>query len=427
MEYITDFHLHSKYAGACSDQLLLENIDKAVKEKGIGIIGTGDFTHPLWMKEIKEKLQGDNGIYKLKGSDTGTMFLVSSEVSTIFTKDKSITSRGVFDRSGDVKKIHHIILSPNIEAAEQMNDQLKRFGNLTIDGRPQLDMSAAQLVETAMGVDKNMFVYPAHAWTPWFGVLGSISGFNSIEDAYEDQAKHVHALETGLSADPAMIWRVSSLDKFTLMSGSDAHSLPKIGREAVVMDIDSEISYEKIIGMLKERKIKLNIEFYPEEGKYHFDGHRNCGVSLSPSDAKRYNGRCPKCGKRLTLGVLHRVEDLADRAEGFRPDDSVPFVNAIPLQEIIAHALKKNATSPYVQRSYDKLVGSFGTEFNVLLKAEIAKVKAVDPEVGRALDNVRQNRVRITPGYDGVFGTIDILNEAAPAKTQGNQKTINEF
>ncbi|MDE1851866.1 MAG: DNA helicase UvrD [Candidatus Micrarchaeota archaeon] len=427
MEYIADIHFHSKYAGACSDQLVLENIDKAVKEKGVGIVGTGDFTHPLWMKEIKEKLEGDNGIYRLKGSDTGTRFLITTEVATIFSKDSSVTSRGVFDRSGNVKKIHHVIMAPNVEAAEQLNKELARFGNLSLDGRPQLNMSAAELADIAFGVDKGMFLYPAHAWTPWFGVLGSISGFDSVEDAYEDQAKHIYAIETGLSADPAMIWRVSKLDRYALLSSSDAHSLPKIGREAVIMDIDGELTYAKMTGAIKEKRLKMTVEFYPEEGKYHYDGHRNCKVSMPPSESNKFNGICPVCRKKLTLGVMHRVEDLADREEGYRPSGAVPFVNAIPLQEVIAHVLKKTTTSPYVLRAYDKLVTAFGSEFNVLLRGDVERIREVDKETGDAIESVRENRVHIIPGYDGVFGIIDIANEIKERKGQNGQSRISDF
>ncbi|MDE1824102.1 MAG: DNA helicase UvrD [Candidatus Micrarchaeota archaeon] len=427
MEYIADIHFHSKYAGACSEQLTLENIDKAVKEKGIGIVGTGDFTHPLWMKDIKEKLEGENGIYGLRGSGTGTKFIISGEVSTIFSNDKSVTSRGMFDRSGSVKKIHHVILSPSIEAAEHLNEELKRFGNLAIDGRPQFNMSASELVELIFKIDKNMFVFPAHAWTPWFGVLGSISGFDSIEEAYEDQAKHIYAIETGLSADPAMIWRVSKLDKYALLSSSDAHSLPKIGREAILMDIDGDITYDKMTSAIKEKRLKMTVEFYPEEGKYHYDGHRNCKVSMPPSESKKFNNICPVCRKKLTLGVMHRVEDLADREEGYVPRNSVPFVNAIPLQEVIAHVLKKSTGSPYVQRAYDKLVGAFGTEFNVLLKGDVERIKEIDRDTGIAIENVRENRVNIVPGYDGVFGIIDIANEIKEKKGQNRQSQISDF
>lgn len=427
MEYIADIHFHSKYAGACSEQLVLENIDKAVKEKGVGIVGTGDFTHPLWMKEIKGKLEGDNGIYRLKGSNTGTRFLITTEVSTIFSNDSSVTSRGVFDRSGSVKKVHHVIMAPSVEAAEQLNKELSRFGNLSLDGRPQLNMSAAELADTVFGVDKDMFLYPAHAWTPWFGVLGSISGFDSVEAAYEDQAKHIYAIETGLSADPAMIWRVSKLDKYALLSSSDAHSLPKIGREAILMDLDGDLTYAKLTNAIKEKRIRMTVEFYPEEGKYHYDGHRNCKVSMPPSESKKFNNICPVCRKRMTLGVMHRVEDLADREEGYRPNGAVPFVNAIPLQEVIAHVLKKTTTSPYVKRAYEKLVGAFGTEFDVLLKGDVERIKDVDRETGIAIEKVRENRVHIVPGYDGVFGIIDIANEIKERKEQNGQSRISDF
>ncbi len=425
--------MHSKYAGACSDRLTIENIDAAARTKGIHVIGTGDFTHPEWLKEIKKNLiQEENGLFKVKNSNTDVAFIASAEVCTIYPKTKG-GKAGMFDRTGNVAKIHHGILAPDIETVEQVNELLAKKGSLTIDGRPQLNMSSSELVETLVGVNKDIFVFAAHAWTPWFGVFGSMGGFDSIEEAYEDQAKHVHAIETGLSSDPAMNWRVSKLDKYALISGGDAHSLPKLGREATVFDFEEkDLSYSSITNAMKEKRVKYTIEFYPEEGKYHFDGHRNCKVSLSPEEAKKYNDRCPVCGKKLTLGVLHRVNELADREMGYVPKGAAPFVHAIPLDEVLSFVSKKGVSSLYVKNTYEKLVNRFGSEFNVLLKADISKIGEVDKPVAAAIANVRQEHVSIKPGYDGVFGVIDISDvteskHAAGTYPAHGQKTIGSF
>ncbi len=418
MEVIADLHIHSKYAMACSSQLTLENMDATAREKGIGIIGTGDFTHPRWLSEIKNSMEGDRGLYTLKGRAEGARFVLSSEVCTIFE-----------DRSGKVRRIHHCILAPSIEVAEQVNMHLSRFGDLASDGRPVLNkITPAGLVEDLFRIDEGIFVFPAHLWTPWFGALGAFSGFNSIDEAYEDQAKHVHAYETGLSSDPPMNWRISGLDKYTLISGSDAHSLPKIGREAIILDMEGkEVNYKGLVGKIKGKELKLTVEFYPEEGKYHFDGHRNCGVSLTPEEAGKYGDMCPKCGKRLTIGVLHRVNALADREEGARPEGAVPYAHAIPLREVIAYVTKKSQTSAYVQNAYAKLIERFGSEMNILLKSSIEEISEVDKDLGKAIRLVREDRAKVIPGYDGVFGMIDIFNEVKEERGKNAQKRITEF
>lgn len=435
MDFITEMHMHSKYARACSEQLTLENMSIAAQEKGIQIIATGDFTHPEWFKEIKGKLVEDKpGLYKVRGAGAPTRFLLATEICVAYSKNKSLKGNlAVFDKTGEVKRFHNCVLAPSVEVVEQINAAVAKFGNLTYDGRPTLGMSAAELVELLRSVDKRIEVFPAHAYTPWFGVLGSFSGFDSIEEAYEDQAMHIHALETGLSSDPAMSWRISSLDKYALVSGSDAHSLPKIGREATIFSMDEkDLSYDAITGAIKEKKLKSTIEFYPEEGKYHYDGHRKCNLSLSPEQAEKYHDVCPVCGKRLTLGVLHRVEDLADREPGYVLKGAAPFVHAIPLQEILAFVSKKSATSVYVKSTYAKLIERFGTEMNVLLKADAASLEEVDKGLGRAIENVREEKVRIKPGYDGVFGMIDVLSDnggGAPLieGQKHGQKSMGDF
>ncbi len=411
MDFITEMHMHSKYARACSDQLTLENMAAASQEKGVQIIATGDFTHPLWFKEISEKLvEKEPGIFTLRGGASPTRFLLATEICVAFSKSGK-SGLAVFDKTGDVKRFHNCVLAPSIEVVGQINERIAKFGNLAIDGRPTLAMHASEFVELMHSIDPRIMVFPAHAYTPWFGVLGSYSGFDSLEEAYEDQVMHIHALETGLSSDPSNSWRISGLDKFALVSGSDAHSLPKIGREATVFSMAAkDLSYDRLTSAIKNRKLKSTIEFYPEEGKYHYDGHRKCNLSLSPKEAEKYHNICPVCGKRLTLGVLHRVEDLADREEGYVPKGAAPFVHAIPLQEIIAFVSKKTVYSVYVKSTYAKLIERFGTEMNVLLKADIKSVEEVDRDLAKALENVREENVRIKPGYDGVFGTIDLLS-----------------
>ncbi len=415
MEYIADLHIHSKYAGACSEHLTLEGIAATAREKGIQITGTGDFTHPLWLAEIKSKLAGEgNGLYSLKNGKT--RFILSSEVCTIF------------EQGGTARKIHHLIFAPDIEAAEQIDAALSKYGSLQSDGRPILNkLRPAQLTEIVMDISKDAFIFPAHAWTPYFGVLGYFSGFNSLEEAYEDQAKHIYALEMGLSSDPPMNWRISKLDKYTLLGGSDAHSLPKMGREAVVFEMGENPSYKELVNSIKGKRLKTTIKFYPEEGKYHFDGHRNCSVSLEPAEAKKYNGICPVCRKRMTIGVLHRVEDLADRESGFRPPGATPYVHAIPLQEIIAYVTGKGEGTSAVRLMYERLVKRFGSEFDVLLKGEISEIGKIDKDVANAIERVREEKVNIIPGYDGVFGVLDIFGRAKKEKKTPKQSRINDF
>ncbi len=422
MEYIADLHIHSRYAAACSDRLVPENIDAAAKMKGIDVIGTGDFTHPLWFAELKKKLEDPDktGLYRLKGSKTGTRFMLTCEIATIFDSPHP---------NDYVKKIHNCVLAPSVEVVEQINDKLAKFGNLQADGRPVLKLSAAGLVEEMHSVSPDIMVFGAHIWTPWFGALGAFSGFDSIQEAYGDQAKRIHAVETGLSSDPEMNWRVSSLDNYSLISGSDAHSLEKIGREATIFDFgEQQMTFSKIRSKIMEHDTKMTIEFYPEEGKYHFDGHRNCGVSLSPEESEKYGNICPKCRKRLTVGVLHRVEKLADRESGEMPHSGRPYVHTVPLQEVIAYVSGKGVKTAYVQGTYDKLVREFGSEFDVLLKSDTASIEKVDEGLGNAISRIRDEKVKAIPGYDGVFGIVDILGRMnVEDRKKGRQSTIGDF
>jgi len=414
MKFIADFHLHSKYSRATSKDMDLDNLDKWAKIKGIKILGTGDFTHPEWFKNLKENLiPAETGLFKLKNSDSETRFILTSEISCIYTK------------GGKVRKIHVIIFSPSFEIVEKINTQLGWIGNLKSDGRPILGLDAKELAKIVLNSSQDCLVVPAHAWTPWFAIFGSKSGFDSIEECFDEYSKYIYALETGLSSDPLMNWRLSALDKVALISNSDAHSPQKIGREANVFD--TEINYGDIVGAIKSKdpqKFLYTIEFFPEEGKYHFDGHRICGIKLSPQETKKYNGICPVCGKPLTIGVLNRVEELADREEGFKPEGALPFKSLVPLEEIIADVLSQGTGTKEVEKEYKNLIEKFGSEFNILLdvaREELGRITS--PEIAEGIIRVREGKVTKDPGYDGVFGKIKIFSQEEE-KTFSKQSTL---
>ncbi len=412
--FIADLHIHSKYSRATSKNMDLEALDKWAKIKGIKVLGTGDFTHPEWLKNLKEKLESaEPGLFKLKKNDQGTCFMLTSEISCIYSKNNR------------VRKIHIIVFSPSFEACEKINIHLGWIGNLKSDGRPILGLDAKELAKIVLESCPDCLIIPAHLWTPWFSIFGSKSGFDSIKECFEEYSRYIYAGETGLSSDPAMNWRVSGLDKITLISNSDAHSPAKLGREANVFDTD--ISYQAITEAIKKQdssKFLFTIEFFPEEGKYHFDGHRNCNISLSPKESKKYNNVCPSCGKPLTLGVLNRVEELADRPEGVRPESRIPFKSLIPLEEIIAESLGQGVGTKAVLAEYDNLIKEFGSEFNVLLdiSEDNLKAKAL-PEIAEGIVRVRQGKVSLEPGYDGVFGKIHIFSKGEQ-KDLSNQSTL---
>ena len=414
MDYIADLHTHSRYAAACSDKLTIENIAKAADEKGINVIGTGDFTHPKWMQELKLSLKEDEeGTYR--ANDGKVRFVLSSEVCTISNPD----GKGA-------KKVHTCILAPGIADAESISKSLSKHGNLASDGRPVLMISAEELANEIKDASPESILFPAHIWTPWFGALGAMSGFNTIEDAYGSAARHISGYETGLSSDPPMNWRVSKLDNYSMLSNSDAHSLPKLGREATVFNL-KELSYKYLSESIKNNKnIRMTVEFYPEEGKYHYDGHRNCKVSLSPEQSKKYNGICPVCRRRLTIGVMHRVDDLADRLEGYAPKASQSYLHVVPLIEIISSVIGKGQATAQAMGIYSSIIKKFGNEMNALINASPEDLKAADREVGNAIERVREQRIKVTPGYDGVFGIVELFKDASPQKPNG-QKTINEF
>jgi len=367
MPFIADFHIHSKYSRATSRDMDIPNLDRAAQTKGVNLVGTGDFTHPLWRAHLKKTLSPvAPGIFK----HDKTFFLLTCEVSNIYYKE------------GRLKKIHNIIFAPDFNTVEKISSKLERFGDLYSDGRPNLKLDAKDLVELLLDIDERIIIVPAHVWTPWFSLFGSRSGFDSIEECFEEYSKYIFAAETGLSSDPSMNWRLSALDKITLISCSDAHSPQKIGREANVFN--TELSYEAIVEAIKQkdsRKFLYTIEFFPQEGKYHYDGHRNCGISLPPEETKRYKGICPVCKKPLTVGVLNRVDQLADRPEGFEPENSIPFKRVVPLREIVAESLGQNVATKLVDEVYTRVVNRYGGEMNVLLDISLyGKVKIFDEE-----------------------------------------------
>ena len=392
MNLVCDFHIHSKFSRATSQKMNLENIAEICEKKGIDVVATGDFTHPIWFEEIKQKLEEDNGLLYLKNK-RDVAFILSVEVNNSFNFE------------GKERKVHNVILSPSIEVSEQINELLSKFSKLDVDGRPTIAMSNAEMLERLKEISKDIEVFAAHAWTPWFGVFGSKSGFDSLKDAYEGKEKELLGIETGLSSDLEMNFCVSALDNFTLISNSDAHSLEKIGREANVIEA-KEKSYKEIIKAIKEKKVST-IEYFPQEGKYHYDGHRNCGVSFSPEETKKFNGICPVCRKPLTIGVLHRVFELGDRQLGYIPKNAQKSIHLIPLIEIISKVTKKDIYSIEVEEEYNRLTKRF-KEIELLSKTPIEEIREINENVAIAVKNVREGKVKITPGYDGVYGKIEI-------------------
>jgi uncharacterized protein (TIGR00375 family) len=382
----------------------LEHIAEWSKLKGIDLVGTGDFTHPAWLKEIRDKLkQCPNGLY---GYDNAH-FILTAEISNMYTKN------------GRGRRIHTILIAPDIGSASRISKALGRRGNIMSDGRPIFGFDAKDVVKLCLDISPDCLIVPAHIFTPWFSLFGSRSGFDTIEECFEEETKNIYALETGLSSDPAMNWRISALDKYTLISNSDAHSPAKLGREVNVFD--TEMSYSGIMKAIKnkaEKKILFTVEFFPEEGKYHFDGHRDCGIQFSPEQTKRHKGICPKCNRPLTVGVMSRVNDLADRPDGFMPENSAPFKRMVPLQEIIAEERQRGVLTKGVQQEYKRVVEHFGNEFEVLLHAtEKDLASFLSERMLQAIVKVRNGDLVISPGYDGKFGTVDIFKNEKPVST----------
>lgn len=410
MKMIADLHIHSRFSMATSKEGTPENMDFWARKKGISLIGTGDFTHPVWREELKERLVSEgNGLYRLKDAyvkeesrkfpGEGTRFVVSGEISSIYKKN------------GKTRKVHNVILLPSLEAADSMAQRLEKIGNIHSDGRPILGLDSHDLLEMMLDVCPEGILIPAHIWTPHFSVLGAKSGFDSVEECFEELAPYIHALETGLSSDPAMNWRISKLDRYQLVSNSDAHSPSKLGREANLLDIDC--SYEGLYRAIQTGEgLEGTVEFFPEEGKYHFDGHRKCGVSLSPVEAERLGGICPVCGKKLTMGVDHRVEQLADRAEGFVKKDGKKYESLVPLPEVISACMGYSTASKKVQGCFEQMIQTLGTEFDILRNVPSEDIKSCAGErIAEGIENVRTGNVKRIPGYDGEYGKIELFDE----------------
>lgn len=410
MKIIGDLHIHSRFSMATSKEGTPENLDFWARKKGISLIGTGDFTHPVWREELRERLASEgNGLYRLKDeyvkeesrkfSGEGAHFVVSGEISSIYKKN------------GKTRKVHNVILLPGLEAADAMAQRLEKIGNIHSDGRPILGLDSHDLLEIMLDVCPEGILIPAHIWTPHFSVLGAKSGFDSVEECFEELTPYVHALETGLSSDPAMNWRISGLDRYQLVSNSDAHSPSKLGREANLLDIDC--SYEGLYQAIQTGVgLEGTVEFFPEEGKYHFDGHRKCGVSLSPVQAENIGGICPVCGKKLTMGVDHRVEQLADREEGFVKEDGKKYESLVPLPEVISACMGYSTASKKVQGCFEQMLQTLGTEFDILRNVPSEDIKSCAGErIAEGIENVRTGNVKRIPGYDGEYGKIELFCE----------------
>ena len=420
MHFLADIHIHSCYSRATSREMNLENIFKWAQIKGITVIATGDFTHPLWFAELKKKLEpAEEGLFRLKNefaeSKLGEVptscrgdvrFILSAEVSSIYKKN------------GKVRKIHNLIYSPDFETASNINSELDKIGNLKADGRPILGLDAKELLRIVLNSGNDTMLVPAHAWTPHFSVFGASSGFDSLEECFEELTPNIHAIETGLSSDPTMNRRLSKLDNITLISNSDAHSPAKIAREANIFNTD--LTYKAIKNALIEgnnNKFLGTIEFFPEEGKYHLDGHRACKKRMSPEDTKKNKNLCPVCQKKVTVGVMHRVDMLADREKNFKPENPPPYKCLIPLEEIISKALEKGANTKAVQKEYMKLINALGNELKVLQKADIEEIKKVSSfKIGEAIKRVKSGNISINPGYDGEYGSIKIFGNEKEEK-----------
>jgi hypothetical protein len=407
--YIADFHIHSRFSRATSKDCDLPHLDLWARKKGIKLLGTGDFTHPAWRAELKEHLvPAEEGVYTLRKEcclpydvpGETPRFVITGEISSIYK------------RHGKTRKVHNLILLPNLEYAEKLSARLEMIGNLHSDGRPILGLDSRDLLELTLDVCPDAELIPAHIWTPHFSMFGAFSGFDTIEECFDDLTPYIHAAETGLSSDPPMNWRVSALDDLTLVSNSDAHSPAKLGREANLLD--TELSYPAFISAIRTGKgFQGTIEFFPEEGKYHLDGHRNCGVCLTPSETVLQNGLCPVCGKKLTIGVEHRVEELANRPEGISPSSAKLYERLAPLPEVIAASTGKSATGKKTAEEYENLLLSLGTEFYILREASIEEIEQLAGScVAEGIRRLRVGQVKLKAGFDGEYGTISLLTPA---------------
>jgi DNA helicase II / ATP-dependent DNA helicase PcrA len=422
MNYIADLHIHSSYSRATSRESTLAGLLAWARIKGIQVIGTGDFTHPGWFSRLQEELEpAEPGLFRLKDesnipsplagvspSSAPVRFLLSAEISSIYK------------RHGAVRKVHNLLYLPDLESAERINRKLAGIGNIASDGRPILGLDSRDLLEILLEQAPEGFLVPAHIWTPWFSLFGSRSGFDAIEECYGDLTGHVFALETGLSSDPEMNRLISALDRFTLISNSDCHSPGKLGREANLFS--TGLDFFSLRDALRENRresFRGTVEFFPEEGKYHSDGHRSCGVCLDPHETRRLGLLCPVCGKPLTVGVHHRVMALADRdAPCFAPDAPEVF-SLIPLPEVLGELLGVGPGSKEVLREYGRTISRFGSEFNLLLQSPLEEISQQSPLLGEAVARIRSGRVHRQPGYDGEFGVITLFEKGELARLSG--------
>ena len=420
MKLIADLHIHSRFSRACSPQLTILNIAKWAEIKGIDIVATSDFTHPGWLKEIKENLKDNGqGLFVLKNGEYQTHFILSTEVACIYK------------RGDKCRRLHICVLFPSIKAVEKFNNALEKLGkNLKSDGRPILGLDAREIVDIALRADERALIIPAHIWTPWFAMFGSKSGFNSAEECFGEYTKHIYAVETGLSSDPAMNWLVSDLDKFVLVSNSDAHSMENLGREANAWDLE-EFSYDEIYNLLKNKdksKFLYTIEFYPQEGKYHSDGHLKCQTFFNPQETKKNKGICPVCKKPLTIGTMNRVMELADRTEvdvEKIKNKFIPYKSLIPLKEIIGEIESVGSKSKKVDRIYQELIKKGKNEFNILLDIELEELKNISGDIiAEAIKRMRAGKVYLQPGYDGKYGIVKVFNEKEIGKLKGQQEHL---
>jgi len=426
-----DLHLHSKYSRAVSDKMDAPGLYAGALEKGLGIVATGDFTHPKYFSELKSKLEPSesDGLFKLKGRDESVKYMLSTEVATIC----SLGPAGV-------KKVHHIIYVPDFEQAAQINDRLSRMGNLAADGRPMFGgTTSSQIAEIIFETSKDAVIVPAHAWTPWFSVLGANSGYDSVDEAYEDQAKKIFAIESGLSSDPAMNWRLSSLDRFAIMSNSDSHSPYswRLGRECNAFSFkEGNMSYDALFTAVRKKDantFKFTVEVDPNYGKYHYDGHRLCGVCSSPEQTKKTKSICPVCKRPLTIGVLNRVEELADRPEGYVLKGAIPYKTLLPLNELISASIGSPLASKKVAAEYGKLIAAFKSELSILIDVPVPNLASVvDEKIVAAIVANRAARLKVSPGYDGEYGVVESLGPKKVKKSVvpnslASQKSLSDF
>jgi DNA helicase II / ATP-dependent DNA helicase PcrA len=427
MEYISDLHLHSKYSRATSRDLNIGGLYKGARIKGIDIIGTGDFTHPQYFKEIENELESvGGGLYSFKRKDEIKVEVAGDKSDPKFLLTTEIAN--IYKRHNKVRRMHTCVLAPGIDEAKELNGQLEKIGNIKSDGRPILGMDVEKMARLIWSVSEDFIIIPAHAWTPWFAIFGSKSGFDSIEECFGDLSDKIYAIETGLSSDPMMNWRWSYLDNISLISNSDAHSLPNLGREATVFDLE-KLSVQNIrqalnkkVSHSKKDKILYTIEFYPQEGKYHFDGHRDCKFVCDPKQTKKLKGICPKCKKPLTIGVDNRVEELADRDN---PKINGDYKYIVPLQEIIADAFDQAKSTKKVQCVYDAMIKEVGDEFSILLKIQIDRIKEFSiPELADGIQRVRDGKIHIEPGYDGEYGVVSVFEKDEQISAKSRQKVL---